>query len=815
MLPSDRNGEPSSQVPAERGSSPPPTSETPAQGLTYSDGFVPPPTRPGGLDWRRYVAAALRRKWVLVGAVLLGAAAAPIAYKMAPVNYMAEGNIWVEVEQRGSSDVTPIRQGGLLQSYAWIELLTSYAVLDPVVVQERLYLQPPSDAVDVFRSFTLRDRFAPGEYVLKIPESGDRYRLESAQGIVMDEGPLEAGMAPGEELGFNWTPDAGALEPGSELEFTVQQPRDAARSLAERLQTRMQSSGNFLGLGLVGSDPERITRILNAVMERHVDLAAELKRGKLDETLEILEEQLVYAEESLADAEVTLEEFRVGTITLPSDDATPIAPGLEMTRGPVFGNYFNMKVDLEQLRRDRTRLRELADQIIETGEVQIPALEAIPAASGNAELQRVLNELVEARSQLRVFRDRYSDEYPPIQELLTRIETIEEETVPRLVEGILAELEIRRDQLASRVDSASGELEAIPPRTIEEARLRRQVAIQERLYNELRQRVETARLAAASSIPDVRILDRATVPQVPSEDQRLPFAAAAFFGILGLGIGMVFLLDWMDSRVHYPTDVSNEMGLEILGSIPRIKAGSGPRARENTMQVLEAFRELRLTVGFAYGSAGPVTIAVTSPSKGEGKSLITTNLAVSFAEVGRRTLLIDGDTRRGDAHRLLGLSRGPGLSDYLRERSGQDIIQDTDYENLDFIGCGTPGSDTPELLGSYRMAEFFGALKRAYDVILVDCPPLAAGGDAVILSGLAGSMALVLRTGSSEKQLTSSKLDMLGRLPIRILGAVLNDVEPRGVYSYYSSYLPDYHPQSEGGDEDRLLAEGREVAAGK
>lgn len=814
MLPSERDGEPS-PVPAERADAAPASPSGAGQELTYNDGFAPRPSQ-GGLEWRRYLSAALRRKWLLLGALLLGLAAAPIGYKLAPVNYMAEGNIWVEAQRRGGGgDVTPIRQSGLLESYAWIELLTSYAVLDPVVIQERLYLQFPSSAEEVFQTFTLGERFAPGEYVLKVQEAGDRYRLESAQGILLEEGTIQAGMRVGSELGFEWSPSPSTLEAGEELEFTVRQPRDAARELANRLQTRMQSSGNFLGLNLIGSDPERIARILNAVMERHVALAADLKRGQLDETLEILEEQLVYAEQSLADAEVTLEEFRVGTITLPSDASTPIAPGLEVTRDPVFGNFFGMKVELEQLRRDRQRMRELLSEMESSGEVRIPALEAIPAASGNRELQGVLTELVTARSQLRVLRDRYSDEYPPIQELLTRIETLEQETVPRLVRGILNELDIRLDELDTRVGSASNELEAIPPRTIEEARLRRQVAIQERLYNELRQRVETARLAAASSIPDVRILDRATTPQVPAEDERLKYAGVAFLGLLALGIGLVFALEWMDSRVHYPGDVSHDMGLEILGSIPRIKGGAGPRARENTMQVLEAFRELRLTVGFAYGSAGPVTIAVTSPSKGEGKSLITTNLAVSFAEVGRRTLLIDGDTRRGDAHRLLGLSKSPGLSDYLRERTGKDIIQETDYDNLDFIGCGTPGSDTPELLGSYRMAEFFGALRRAYDVILIDCPPLAAGGDAVILSGLAGSMALVMRTGSTEKQLASSKLDMLARLPIRILGAVLNDVEPRGPYQYYSAYLPDYHPQAEGEEEEgRLLSEGREVAAG-
>jgi len=252
--------------------------------------------------------------------------------------------------------------------------------------------------------------------------------------------------------------------------------------------------------------------------------------------------------------------------------------------------------------------------------------------------------------------------------------------------------------------------------------------------------------------------------------------------------------------VQYPTQVSRDIGLDILGSIPRID--NGTEGEENAQHVLEAFRELRLTIGFAFGSAGPLTLAITSPAQGEGKSLISTNLAVAYAEMGRRTLLIDGDTRRGDAHRLLGRERSPGLTDYLRGNGHLDVIQHTEYERLHFIGSGTRSGTTPELLASSRMSAFLGELKRSYDVIILDTPPLAAGGDAVLLGALTGNLALIIRTGATDKMLTLAKLEPLARLPIRILGAILNDVEPRGSnYRYYSSYLPGYEP---GGDEEDL-----------
>ncbi|MEQ1858059.1 MAG: polysaccharide biosynthesis tyrosine autokinase, partial [Longimicrobiales bacterium] len=757
-----------------------------------------------GLDLRRYLLALLRYKWLIALSVVLGVVGAGMAWSMVEVRYLAQGNLWIEVErQGGSGDVGPVQQGQLLESNAWIQLMRSYTVLDSVVVAERLYVQAPDEFIDGFAGFALEPSFRPGSYELQVDDAGQSFTLltrdAAREGVPVGQGPL--GGPIGADLGFRWAPPAAAFAPGSVVPFSVLTPRDAAGVLSSQLVTTLAGNGNFLSVMLGGVDPNRITSILNAVMDRHIAVAAELKRSRLDEMSTILEEQLRYTEAELAQAEQDLEEFRVTTISLPSDRSQPIAAGLAQTRDPVFNTFFNMRIEYEQVRRDRLRLQAARDEFA-NGPVRIEALEVIPPAAEASELRRILDELVVARSQLRVYRDRYADDYPPVQDLLVQIETIESRAVPQVVDGILSQLATQERDLQARIDDASSELAAIPPRTIEEGRLTRSVTITENLYNSLRGRVETARLAAASSIPDVRILDRATVPQQPTDDSRLRWAAMIFFGFLGAASGGAILLDRMDARFRYAGDVSRDIGLDILGSIPRIQGG-GKKGVLNAAQALEAFRELRIHIGFAYGSAGPITLTVSSPSAGEGKSLISSNLAVAFAEVGRRTLLIDGDTRRGDAHRLLGREQSPGLVDYLKERSGNEIIQKTDHDNLDFIACGARGTTTPELLASSRMAYFMGTLKRSYDVIIVDSPPLAAGGDAMILSTLTGNLAVVIRTGTTERQLAQVKLDQLSRLPIRILGAILNDVDPTdGYYYYYSGYLPGYEPVAEEGESE-------------
>lgn len=759
----------------------------------------------------RYLAAILRRKWLLAVALVLGSAGAVGAYAFLNVVYTAQGNLWVQVEARGSGDVGPIRQSELLTSSAWIELLKTFAVLDPVVVSERLYLTVPPDYEAAFEEFALGDRFRPGKYRLKVEPDGRRWVLSTGAGAVLDSGML--GDSIGAPLGFRWRPRRGTLPPETDVRFGIVTPRDASLQLSEDLRTSMDRLGNFISLSLSGPDPEKTARILNGVMERYVELAAELKRSKLDETLGILEEQLASAAIALDVAERELEDFRVRTITLPSDAATPVNPGIQETRAPVFSSYFNMKVELEEVRRWRERLEVVASSVADEG-VRVEALEAIPVVRESAEMTQVLGELVQLRTQLRALRVNFTDDYPPIQETLSRLETLESDAVPRVAAGLLVELQLRERQLEEMVESASAELAEIPSRSIEESRRRRQVAVQENIYNELRGRVGTARLAAASAIADVQILDRASVPQVPSADQRLNFAVLVLLGSLGGAMGLAILLDRLDGRVRHADDVDEDIGLDILGSIPRILPSGSKGSEDNAAQVVEAFRELRMTVAFAHGAAKPLMFAVSSPAQSEGKTLVTTNLAVAFAEMGKRTLLIDGDTRRGDAHRLMGVERSPGLSDYLRERTTAEIIRNTEYKNLDFVPCGTRGSTTPELLASHRMASFLASLKRAYDVILVDCPPVAAGADILVLAGLTGQLVVVLRTGSTDKRLAIAKMETLSRLPIRILGAVLNDVEPKGqYYKYYASYLPGYQARADDDETPAGLEGGTRLLA--
>jgi capsular exopolysaccharide synthesis family protein len=543
-----------------------------------------------------------------------------------------------------------------------------------------------------------------------------------------------------------------------------------------------------------------IANTLNAVAQRYVEVAAQLKREKLTELTKILENQLTTAQRNLDQAEGALQQFRTRTITLPSEQAggQESAPSGE-THDPIRAGFFETQGERDQVQRDR----EAIEGFLADSTRPIDVLAAIESVQHAPELTNALKELSDKQAQLRAYRYHYSEDYPPLQRLEREIGELKQQTIPSLARGLAAQLAVREGELGRQVDEASADLRGIPGRTIAEIRLRRNAQLKEQTYTALQQRFDQSRLAAEATVPDVRILDPAIVPQRPVKNTAPRLLLMGL--VLGLGLGLVgaVVLDRVDPRVRYPEQVSRDLGLPILGAVPHLRA-------KEPAEVIEALRGLRLNVTHEYG-AGPVVVTVTSPEPGDGKSFVSANLALSFAEGGHRTLIVDGDVRRGVLHRRFKANRQPGLVDFLRgEATAEQIVQETPHQRLSLIGCGTRTQRAPEVLGSPAMHDLFRDLRERYDVILVDSPPLTAGVDPFVLATETGAMLVVLRTGHSHKDVTGAKLEVLDRLPVRLLGAVLNDV-PRGAaygyYAYYSYYLPGYEAVEE------VEPEGRRVSA--
>jgi capsular exopolysaccharide synthesis family protein len=750
------------------------------------------------VDFRRYRAALFRYKWLVVLGALAGVGAGFALTKVQKPKYMAQATIWIQQGKGGGTQTGPIQQGQLLESFAWQDLVRSYVVLDEVVRQMHLFLEAklPSDS-SALGSIQLRERFRPGEYRITVDGSGRNFVLSTSASEIQ-RGTV--GDSVGLAVGFIWAPGPRVLRPGRTITFTVSTPRDAAVKLGQELQAETPLQGNFLRLSLVGNDPAFTAATLNAVAKRFVEVAADLKTEKLTELTKILGEQLQTVGDSLRRKEATLQSFRVGTITLPAERPPAVlAPGMELTQSdPLFQSFFTMKVDREAFRRDREAIQAVLASPSDSSD-PVVALEGIGAVKSAGELMTALGDLTNKEAALRALRLRYTDDNPTVQRATAEVTLLRRQTVPTLARALMASIRTREKELDDRLGSTSRELRDIPPRAIEQERLSRDVTIAANLYTTLQSRYEEARLAEVSSIPDVRILDAAVPPEQPLRNVVPLLLGGGLAGGLGLAIVLAILLDHFDRRLRYPDQVTRGMGLAILGVVPRVPSGVGFRA-DAAAPVVDALRSIRLNLVHAYGTAGPLVTTITSPGSGDGKSFISSNLALTFADMGHKTLLIDGDIRRGSLHRVLKLNRKPGLIDYLAGQAGRDeIVQTSGIPSLDFIGSGTRKTGGPELLASGTMSQLLVSLRSSYSVIIMDSPPLGAGVDPLVLGTLTGSILMVFRSGVTDREMATVKLDHMARLPIRILGAILNDVKDDAVYKYYYSsyYLPGYESKDE------------------
>jgi tyrosine-protein kinase Etk/Wzc len=261
----------------------------------------------------------------------------------------------------------------------------------------------------------------------------------------------------------------------------------------------------------------------------------------------------------------------------------------------------------------------------------------------------------------------------------------------------------------------------------------------------------------------------------------------------GFAVGIALLRDRLDRRFRYPEQATHELGLTIAGTVPRFKPGRSRQSEVDVMsQAVESFRTIRLALQYELSSSVPLVLSVCSPSGGDGKSLVSSNLALAFAGAGYRTLLIDGDVRRGSLHSTFDLPVTPGLVEYLSNDAQVDaVMKRTSSENLFLLPRGKRAHLAPQLLLSDAMNSLMRIARQRFDVIVLDSPPFIAGVDAYALGAAAGNMLVVLRPGVSDRKLTAAKLEIVDRLPIRVIGAVINGVPTGGMYKYYGTGYGD------------------------
>jgi len=470
-------------------------------------------------------------------------------------------------------------------------------------------------------------------------------------------------------------------------------------------------------------------------------------------------------------------------------------------------------------------------------------LDAVSQIRDNSILQEMQKRYAELSIIYNDAVNQYGPNFPKVQRLQAQRKDLDEQMV-RARKGIITQLESdyreakqHEDLLSRALDDQKAEVNAMSEKMIQYNILKREAEANKLLYDSLETKLKEAQISSGLKSSNIRIVDPAVVPSAPSRPAKTRNIALAFLvGLVG-GVGLALLREYLDNTVKTPDDVETLVRLPSLAVVPAFKGSSNLPKRSGLLgtrsangherielvaqhlpssQMAEAFRALRTALLLSQPDRPPQVILVTSALPREGKTTAAGNLAVTLAQLGDRTILVDADLRKPGVGRLLnlGADKYAGLSSYLAGVSTLDLVTVPHpvIPNLAAIPTGPLPPNPADLLSSHKLSEAIAELRKEYKFIVLDSPPVMAATDAVILSVQADGVLLVVRSGETPKEAFSRTCDLLTSVKCHLLGVVLNAVDPSAP-DYYYSYR--YYPYSEGYGPQEALEGLHEESSGR
>lgn len=365
-------------------------------------------------------------------------------------------------------------------------------------------------------------------------------------------------------------------------------------------------------------------------------------------------------------------------------------------------------------------------------------------------------------------------------------------------------LRITINGLAGIVNKYEQRFNTLPKTSIDLARFQRNRESTEKLFVLLEEKYQEALINEQSQPGNVLIIDNAREPKFPSKPNRFLIILIGTVLGFGLAFGYVFVKNYFDDTVKTPEDVQKN-NVNVLAWIPEIE-GLGLNGSSISEFVIakipdsipsEAFRALRTRIHFSRPDISSLkTILVTSPAPREGKTTVALNLAGSFAQTNKKTLLVDCDLRKPRVHHLFGKGKTPGLIDYLFGNAKlNDIINNSEMGNLDFITSGTIPPNPAEILASQQLEDLLSEIKKRYDIIIIDSPPVVAVTDSEILARKVDGTLLVVSSELTETDMLKRAVELLKHDNASLIGTVLNNFSYKAGYASYYKYYYYYSPK--------------------
>lgn len=606
-----------------------------------------------------------------------------------------------------------------------------------------------------------------------------------------------------------------------------QKRKNYINRLLNDLQVEPVRETQTINISIESFDPDEAAIIINELVTQYYDNDLERVSNAAGKVRNFLEDQINNVEPKLSAIEKRLSDFleKEGVVDLDENAKQLIQKSAEF-EAQLFTARAELNITNVQLIYLKGQLSEKQTQVLDIRlQIANPMILRLREEIAAGE-QILLNEDPTLEMFIASKRDLENKKKILKEKTLMLIQAgylpgeIDPLAVNQLVLSQIVDLEGQKVSFESKAveygklnDYYKGLIEEIPSASISYIRLERERQTHERIYLLMKERYEEARIQEASQISNVYIIDKAVPKYLPIKPKtKLNILLGFVFG-LAAGIGIILLREFMDNSIRSKEDLER-LGLTVLGIIPSMSIDKAKKVLDKKYSsnddfrnrlishfkprspISESFRSLRTNLELSTPDKPLSALVVTSAGAAEGKSTVIANLAIAYAQFGMKVLLVDGDMRKPTIYKMFSIPKKPGLANMITKRSKMDeSIFKTEIDNLYVMPAGSLPPNPSELLGSKAMKELFAQLRKQFDKIFFDAPPLMAVTDAALLGSMTDGVLLVVRAGEAQKEVVVHLQQEMKNTKITIAGTVLNDVNPKntssGYYYYYQRYYFD------------------------
>ena len=591
-------------------------------------------------------------------------------------------------------------------------------------------------------------------------------------------------------------------------------PLTALEILAENRKVIPRRMSLMVNFTYSHPDPFLAAEVANLFAKEFIDYNLKLN---IDGSMKAVEDLRIRADQQknrVEELELKLAEYREqnNAVSLQSDENIAAVQlshlnEIELTNKNIYDQFQTKWDQIETYRLEGRNLWEL------------------PFVAEQSRVASLLQQVSSTRIEISSLSKRYREKHPAMIQLLQTLQEGELElsrAVQNSVDKIYAgysESKSNYEVASLRLAEKEKELIELGKTKIEFNSLLRDLEVQQSFFQALNQRMTTEKAQVNLKNPNARIVDEAFPPREdqPSSPNVVLNLAAGFFGGIVTGVGLIFAVAFLDDRVKSAFDIEGTIGLPMLGVIPRIKkldtsTKAQAVASNVDRHVTETFRSIHSALKLSDHSKNAKVILTTSTVPGEGKSFVSSNLSLTFANHGEKTLLLDCDLRLPNVARSLQIENDLGMLDYVENGVSLDeVIVKEVYPNLDVLSTGGKSKNPTQVLNSAQFEAMFSDLRNRYDRIVVDSPPLAAVSDALNLLPMVDGILYVIKFNTVKRKTAVINVRRLWESNTPVYGAILNNITSVLSSYYYSNYsdkaYQDYYINQEEELEEELVGD--------